>query len=163
MTRRRPQSPRAKARLKARGVLRSTLNPDDLRFDTFARTTDTIARVLSDAGRLVEEQPPVHPTAQSDKTAPYAWAQWHIPQTNRESDNTVIVSINNLSDAPSVSLHTPDGVAIIDPDTADAVAAAIIAAGERAREYRRARGTANTAVPTHEVHPAPTGAGQERK
>lgn len=149
MARRRPQSPRAKARLKARGVLRSTLNPDDLRFDTFAQATDTISRVLSDAGRLVEEHPPVRPTAQSDETAPYAWAQWRIPQANRETDNTVVVSINNLADAPSVSLHTPDGVVIIDPDAADAIAAAISAAGERAREYHRARGTANTAVTAH--------------
>lgn len=149
MARRRPQSPRAKARLKARGVLRSTLNPDDLRFDTFAQATDTISRVLSDAGRLVEEHPPVRPTAQSDATDPYAWAQWHIPQGNNEADNTLVISITDHPDAPGVSLHTPAGVAVIDPDAADAVAAAIMAAGEQAREYRRARGAANTAATAH--------------
>ena len=54
--RRRPISPRKKARLKARGVLRASLDPNSARFDSFLKLTDNVARILSDAGLLVEEQ-----------------------------------------------------------------------------------------------------------
>ena len=58
MTRRRPISPKKKARLKARGVLRTSLDPNSARFDSFLQLTDKVTRILSDAGLLVEEQPP---------------------------------------------------------------------------------------------------------
>ena len=57
MTRqRRPVSPRKKARLKARGVLRTSLDPSSARFDSFLQLTDNVTRILSDAGLLVEER-----------------------------------------------------------------------------------------------------------
>lgn len=54
--RRRSVSPKKKAQLKARGVLRTSLDPLSARYDSFLKLTDNASRILSDAGLLVEEQ-----------------------------------------------------------------------------------------------------------
>ena len=54
--RRRSVSPKKKAQLKARGVLRTSLDPLSARYDSFLKLTDQVTRILSDAGLLVEEQ-----------------------------------------------------------------------------------------------------------
>ena len=76
--RRRPISPKKKARLKARGVLRTSLDPNSARFDSFLQLTDKVARILSDAGLLVEEQPSAKKAtpdvAETDTDARYVYA-----------------------------------------------------------------------------------------
>ena len=78
MTRRRPISPKKKARLKARGVLRTSLDPNSVRFDSFLKLTDNVARILSDAGLLVEERPAdkkaTPDVAETDTDARYVYA-----------------------------------------------------------------------------------------
>lgn len=72
MTRRRPISPKKKARLKARGVLRTSLDPNSARFNSFLKLTDNVARILSDAGLLVEERPADKKEANEDAYYMYA-------------------------------------------------------------------------------------------
>lgn len=76
--RRRPISPRKKAQLKARGVLRTSLDTNSARYDSFLKLTDNIARILSNAGLLVEERPATekapHDATETNADAYYMYA-----------------------------------------------------------------------------------------